>query len=149
MAHTDSPTVLAIAIRDKIEAVAATLGIVEVFYGSHAMITKTPAVIVLDVGKRRALAGVSSPGGRTENQLIVTIDVHNAAVGNEETERLALGTLANNIEAELHKDTTMGGIIIHGFVEEWNNGDSSIGGEFRTVQMIFVGRTKTYLSPSP
>lgn len=149
MAHTDSPTVLAIAIRDKISAVAGTLSIANVLYGDHTMIPVTPAVIVIASGKRRALRGVSSPGGRTDNELIVLIDVHSSAVGDEETERLALETLANNIEAELHKDTTMGGIIIHGFVSEWDNGVAVLSGEFRTVRMTYIGRTVTYLSPSP
>lgn len=149
MTHTDSPTVLALAIKDKISSVAGSLGITTVLYGVHTMIPTTPAVTVFAQGKTRTLAGVSAPGGRTENELVVIIDAHLAAVGNEEVERQAIEELANGIEAELHKDTTMGGIIIHGFVTSWDNGTAQLGGEFRTIRMTYVGRTKTYLSPSP
>lgn len=149
MSHTDSPTVLALAIKNKIANVAGNLGIQHVLYGIQTMIPSTPAVVVFAQGKTRTLAGVSAPGGRTENEMTIIIDVHSAAVGDEAAERQALEELANNIEAELHKDTTMGGIIIHGFVTAWDNGAAQLSGEFRTVRMTYVGRTKTYLSPSP
>lgn len=149
MAHTDSTSVLAKAIKDKISTVSGSLGIAEVLYGNHTMVPKSPTVVVMTGTKRRTLAGVSFPGGRTENELSVFIDVHSAAVGDEENERIALEELANNVEAELHKDVTMGGIIIHGFVAEQDHGNSTLSGEFRTVRLTYIGKTRTYLSPSP
>lgn len=149
MPHTSSVSVLAQAIKNKIVAVQVTLGINLVLYGNHTMIPENLTVVVKPINKRKTLAGVSAPGGRTENEMIVFIEVHSSAVGDEENARIALETLSDNIEAELHKDVTMGGIIIHGFVTETDHGESSLGGEFRTVRLTYVGKTKTYLSPSP
>lgn len=81
------------------------------------------------------------------NFLTVFIDVHTIKVNDEATERLALDQLSETVEKELHEDTTMGGIIIHGFVHEWNPGETHIqGGEFRTVRLTYVGQTLLYLS---
>lgn len=150
MPHTESPTVLAKAIEAKIKAVQGQLGIADVFYGFHNMIARSPTVLIMAVGKSRELAGVASPGGRTMNELTVQIDVMSAAVGDEATDRLAMEELTNKVEAELHRDTTMGGILIHGFVTDWSNGEAPVqGGYFRVISLTFVGTTKTYLSPSP
>jgi hypothetical protein len=81
------------------------------------------------------------------NFMTIFIDIHSMKVGDEETERLALDQLAESAEAALHADVTMGGIIIHGFVHEWNPGEThNQGGEFRTVRLTYIGETKTYLS---
>jgi hypothetical protein len=148
MPHTDLSTELALAIRDRIRAVQADLGIADVFYGQHTMIPRSPAVEVKPGAKVRELAGVAAPGGRTLNRLGVVIEVLSAKVGPEETERLDLDRLAQSIEAELHKDTTMGGLISHGFVRDWTPGEfaDSRGGMWRTVRMTFIGTSKTYLT---
>lgn len=146
--HTASPTVLAKAIEAKIRAKQGELGIADVFYGFHNMIARSPTVVVQALGKSRQLAGVAAPGGRTMNELTVTIDVMSAAVGDEASDRLALEQLADKIETELHKDPTMGGILIHGFVTDWDNGEMPAqGGSFRLITLTYRGQTKTYLSP--
>lgn len=153
MAHTDDDTVLALAIRDLIEANKVDLQIDDVFYGNHSVIPQASAAVVTAMGKRRALAGVSGPGGRTDNTLMIGIDLHWARVGTEETERQEADSRGTALEQLLHEDTTMGGIIIHGFVTDVDRGDSvlanAVGSQsmFRTVRMLYSGRTKTYLSP--
>lgn len=132
------------AIKNKL--IASELA-VDVLYGRQEQIPRSPTFVVTPGPKRRDLAGVSAPGGRTMNFLTVFIDVHTSKVGDEETERLAVDQLAEAAEVVLHSDVTMGGIIIHGFVNEWNPGEThNQGGEFRSVRMTYVGITKTYLS---
>lgn len=150
MAHTDRATVLAIAIRDKIIANKVALGLAPdgfVAYGDHNNIPGGKAITVASGTKTRELAGVAGPGGRTLNTMEVVISVFSMVVEQEETARLAVDQMAEAVESLLHSDTTMGGIIIHGFVREWVPGviyrETSM---FRVVQLHFVGITKTNVS---
>jgi len=150
--HTDLVTVLALAIESKLIDAKQSLGLADVLFGEQEMIPLSPTVVIMPGRKQRILVGgqqnPTNPisGGRTQNELIVYLDVHSMKVGDERTERLAIDQIAENIERELHKDTSMGGIIIHGFVTEWDPGvTSKQNGEFRTVRMTFVGQTRTML----
>jgi hypothetical protein len=148
MAHTDDDAVVALAIRDIIEANKATLQLNDVFYGNHTMIPNNSAAVVMAMGKRRQLAGVSAPGGRTQNDLLVTIQLHWSRVGNEEPERRACDARGTAVERLLHANVTLDGIIIHGYVSEVDRGETLINNSmFRSVMMTYVGITKTYLSP--
>ena len=144
---TDNSTVLAQAIMAKIVANQQTLKVRDVLYGEQIMIPRSPTVVVLLGTKTRILAGVSAPGGRTENDMTVLIDIHSMKVGDEATERLAMDQLAESVEKLLHADTQMGGLLIHGFVTEYIPGETVLqNGEFRTVRLTYIGRSKTYLT---
>lgn len=151
MAHTSDDTVLALAIKGIIEANKVTLGLDDVLYGNHTFIPRASAAVIIALGKRRELAGVSAPGGRTLNQLIVSVDLHYSKVGDESAMRQAADAKGTAVETLLHTDTTIGGIIIHGFVTEVDRGETTFANNsmFRTVHMVFMGQTKTYLSPGP
>lgn len=148
MTHTDLTSVLAQAILDKIDTNKASLGIRQTLYGNHNMVNLSPAAVVTPGRKNRSLAGVSAPGGRTLNELNVLVDVmiQNVLAG-ESAARLEVDQLAEAVEKILHADTTMGGIIIHGYVTTWDPGIQFINGSnYRVVRMFYVGTTKTYLS---
>lgn len=149
MAHTDSDIVVAQYIFDLIEANKGDLGIQAVYYGNQIMIPNASAAVVTAMGKRRDLAGVSAPGGRTMNTLNVNIAMHWSKVGSEDIERKAADDHATDLETLIHSDVTCGGIIIHGFITSVERGESALANDsmFRSVVMEFVGQTKTYLSP--
>jgi len=147
MPHTHKTTIVALAIRDIIKANRAVIGLDDndfVAYGDHNNFPTGKAVTVTSGTKRRTLAGVTGPGGRTLNNMEVVISIYYSVLENEETARLAVDVMAENVEDLLHEDTTVGGIIIHGFVQEWVPGilyrETSM---FRVVQLHFVGQTKT------
>lgn len=148
MPHTEFSSVLAQAIQAKLTTNKQSLGLADILFGNQQQIPRSPTVVVNPGLKRRELRGVAAPGGRTFNTMIVYVDVHLSKVGDEATERLASHQLAEAIEKVLHADTTMGGIIIHGFVTDSSPGDSffQLGGEFRTVRLTYVGTSETYLS---
>src|SRR6185503_5567674 len=147
MTHTDNDTVLALAIRDIIEANKGALGLDIVLYGYHNLIPTSTAAVVMARGKTRALAGVQGPGGRTLNKLMIGIDIHRSKVGDEETERIAVDETATTLEDLINNDTTVGGLIIHGFFDRVDRGDTSFmnGSMFRTVVMSYTGTTKTLI----
>lgn len=146
--NTALTTVMAQKIVDTLRLQVLTLGAAEVLYGDHNMIAKSPAIVVVPGVKTRELAGVSAPGGRTDNYMTVFIDVHTEDVGSgEQVARMQLDQLAERVEAAIHADTTLGGLIIHGFVNRWDPGTTRIANSmWRTVRMTYVGRSKTYLS---
>lgn len=144
---TDRSTVLAKAIQALLTANKTQLGLKEVLYGNQMEIPRTPAVVVMVANKVRELVGVASPGGKTHNRMAVTIDLINTKVGNEADERLAIDQLAEDVEKLLHQDVKVGGLIIHGFVNNWSPGEVVLrNGQFRTVRMTYVGMSETYLS---
>jgi hypothetical protein len=147
MPHTDDDTVLGLAIRDILVANKNALELDGVLYGFHTMIPFANAAVVMSRGKNRALAGVQGPGGRTLNGLIIGIDLHRSLVGDEETERIRIDEIATAVENLIHDDTTVGGIIIHGFFDRVDRGNTSFnnGSMFRTVAMSFIGTTKTLI----
>jgi hypothetical protein len=147
MPHTDNDTVLALAIRDLIEINRTSLGLDVVLYGFHNMIPVANAAVVMARGKTRTLVGVQGPGGRTDNTLSVGIDVHRSKLGDEETERKIVDETARTIEDLLHGDTSVGGLIIHGFIDRVDRGDTSFvnGSMFRTVVMSFTGTSRTLI----
>lgn len=149
MAHTDSDVVLAQAIQAILETNKVTLGLDDVFYGNQRMLPRASSAVVIAEGKARQLAGVTAPGGRTMNELMVSIDIHRSKVGVEADEREAVDEIATDVETLLHSDTTIGGIIIHGFIRSVQRGEIEFAQNsmFRSVHMSFVGQTKTYLSP--
>lgn len=151
MAHTDQDTDVAIAIETLLTANKVTLALDDVLYGNHTFIPRASAAIVIPLGHRRELAGVAAPGGRTLNTLMVSIDLHYSKVGDEESMRKAVDAKGVLLENLIHQDTTVGGIIIHGFITEVDRGETTFANNsmFRTVHMIFMGQTKTYLSPAP
>lgn len=149
--NTDRTTTLAIAIRDLIKVGGINLGIKpnNVRYGNHLMNPESPTVVIRPGRKRRTLRGVANPGGRTENQIYVLIDVMSADVlPGEEEARIAIDTLAEDVEKLLYVDVTIGGLVIHGFVEDMDPGEILINNSrWRTVRMFYVGKSLTYLSP--
>lgn len=147
--NTDRTTVLAMGLRDLIITNKGELGIQDVYYGNHVMTPRSPTVVLRPGRKTRTLRGVASPGGRTENELIVLVDVMAADVlSSEEDSRFALDTLAENVEKLLYVDPTIGGLVIHGFVTTWDPGEIFINNsKWRTVRMTYNAKTITYLSP--
>lgn len=147
MPHTSDDTVLAQAIYNIIVANQATLLLDDVLYGNHVVIPHASAAVVVAAGKSRSLVGVQGPGGRTDNTLSVEIHLHWSKVGDETTERKNADDRATALETLIHQDTTVGGIIIHGFVNQVNRGETEFvnGGMFRSVRMTFVGTTRTNL----
>lgn len=146
--HTHKSTVLAKAIEQKLVDNMGTLGLLDVLYGDQLMLPKSPAAVVTPGVKNRPLMGVSAPGGRVENRMTVFIDVLSQdALSSEADARLQLQQLAEDVEDTLHEDVTMGGIIIHGYVNIWDPGTTFIqASKFRTVRMTYIGISKTYLS---
>lgn len=150
MANTDRSTVVSQYIKTLIDTNKAALNVSNVLYGDHNQIPPGVSVVVNDGVKNRTLQRVAYPGAGTRNKLNILITVYNNKTGDEATERLLVNQVAEDVEHLLHQNTLMGGNVLHGFVETWNPGHTfKIGSMFRSVQMIWVGDTKTNLTDIP
>jgi len=146
--HTDTDETVAEAIFNLVFDDKEDLELEDVLYGNHIIIPRNSAAVIQAMGKNRALAGVAAPGGRTLNTLMVMIDLHWSKVGDESTQRRLCDARGTALERKIHEDTTLGGIVIHGFVNQVDRGETLFNGSmFRTVRMSYAATTKTYLSP--
>lgn len=147
MPHTDRYSVVGLAIKALVNANKEELGIENVYYGDHNNIPDSVSVVVQPIPKTRELAGVGGPGGRSMNTMRFYVWVHNSKLGSEEEERLRVDQIAEEVEALLHNDVTLDGIIIHGFVEEMDPGITKFdNSQYRTVQMRYKAISKTQIT---
>lgn len=150
MAHTDKTTVVAQYILSLITTNKSSLGLDNVLYGDQNEIPPGKTAVVATGRKDRVLQRVAFPGGGTRNRMIVMITVYNNTTGDEATKSLQTDQVAEAVEHLLHQNTTMGGNIIHGFVETWDPGyNFRRGSMFRATQLTFVADTKTNLTDIP
>jgi hypothetical protein len=148
MALTDKTTVLAQYIQALINTNKIALGVSDVLYGEHNNIGKAKTVVVNSGTKTRQVQGAAMPGGNSLVRMTVLITVYNSTVGDEGTQRLAVDQLAEAVETLLHQNTTMGGLIIHGFCETVDPGIKfNTGSMFRVTQITFVGQAKVRITP--
>lgn len=147
MALTDKTTVLATYIQNLINTNKVPLGLDDVLYGEQNNIPKALTAVVQAGRKNRIVQGAAMPGGNSLVTMTVVIMIYNSSSGAEAVERLAVDQLAEAVETLLHSDTTMGGLIIHGFVEMIDPGVSfKAGSQFRATQMTFVGQSKVRIT---
>lgn len=148
MALTDKATVVAKAIEELLLANKDSLGLDQVYYGDQLNFPNAKCAAVRVGRKTRERAGVAGPGGRMMNYMPVIINVYNSTVTDEANGRYVVDQLAEAIEDLLHQDITLGGVTLDGFVSE-SDPDPIFrqGSMFRTVQLTYLARSKTNLTP--
>lgn len=124
-----------------------TPAIREVFYGDQKRIPETPALTVAASEKRRALVGAPR---RVENTFHVFINlfvfnVRDVALNHREADQLA-----EAVEAKIHEDVALGGLVIHSMVmlneSGFLNRDNS---QFRGNRLVVEATSRTLLPMSP
>lgn len=150
MSHTDRSTVVATYIKTLIDTNKVALNVDQVLYGDHNNIPGGITVTVMPGVKSRALERVASPGAGTRNRMITLVSVYCNKTGDEATLSLETDQVAEAVEHLLHQNTTLGGNVIHGFVESWDPGYRfKTGSMFRATQMTHISQTKTNLTDIP
>ena len=150
MSNTDRTTIVATYIKNLINTNKAALNVDNVLYGDHNLIPGGITVTVMSGMKNRVLQRVAFPGAGTRNRMIVLVTVYCNETGDEQTLSLKTDQIAEAVEHLLHQDTTLGGNVIHGFVETWDPGYRfKTGSMFRATQMTHISQTKTNLTDIP
>lgn len=144
---TDSSVVFAVKALDIVNTVKATYGIADTFYGDQVQVGRTPTVCVWASNKRREITGAPR---RSHNTLEAYLLVYISKVQDVQLNSLEADLLAENLETELHKDPTLGGLVIHCLVNSIEFGyQTRANTQFRTARLTFQGESKTLLPMSP
>jgi hypothetical protein len=133
------------AIYDLVEADKFNHGLEDVFYGDQALIPRTPAVAIEPGQKTASLNG---PGirGRVRNDFIVYLLVYVAKITDEQENRLGSEELAESIEALLHDNTKLDGLISHGYVTSIESGYVQRGNSLmRSARITWTGFNETMI----
>lgn len=144
---TDSAVVFANNAKAIVDSVKSTYGIADTFYSDQSQIGRTPTVCVWASNKRREIAGAPR---RSHNTLEAYLLVYISKVQDVQVNSLEADTLAENLETELHKDPTQGGLVYHSLVTSIEFGYVTRSNtQFRTARLTFQGESKTLLPMSP
>lgn len=139
-----SPVVQAIV--NKLESHKADLSLQDIWYGDQTNIPRTPAVAVEPAPFRRDLSGIGGKG-RTDNTIQVYLIVYLNSMKNVQDTRKDADVLSENIMDVLHEDITMGGTVIHGFVQLIEPGYLYRNNVLmRSARITWQGMSKTLIS---
>lgn len=140
MPHTQSLETVTQAFVDLLNLNKVTLGLTDVWYGDQEMIPRTPAAAVESGQKTRELSGAPDV---TTNRFTVFILVYMAKIQDVQTTRKAADQLAESIEALVHQDNTLGGLVIFGMCTSVEPGYAIRGGTLmRAARITWEGFTK-------
>lgn len=114
MPLTDSSVAVTQAIFDLLDVAREDLGLAAVHYGDTALTPEYPSIMVESGPKGRPL--VSSGTRRFALELTSFVNVLHGAVQDVDTTKKETEELAEAIEVELHKDYTLGDLVIFGHV---------------------------------
>jgi hypothetical protein len=122
---------------------AASLGLKDVWYGDDDLIPNTPAINVTGNNKNTELAGT---GHLVYTNHTVYLTVFHSRLDAPQVTRRESDLLAEEVEALLHSDPTLGGLIIFGYVSALETGVASRGQVImRSSRLTWTGQTRTRL----
>lgn len=115
----------------------------DVFYGDQQQIPRTPAICVEPDGKKRTIDGVPR---RSANEFSLYVLLYVSAVTDSQSNARQALDLAEQVEDFLHKDPTLGGLLVHSFCSELEPGYRQRKDTlFRACRIKFEGINKTVL----
>lgn len=135
MALTDSIYVVGTAVYTLLDSRKVDLGLQDVWYGDQDKTPRTPCVAVETGPKIRTLNGAPR---RTQVDMDVYLLVYHEMIRDTQENQRASEQLSEAIEAVLHEDPTLGGILIHSMVTLNEPGYATRGGALiRASRMTF------------
>lgn len=148
---TDSFYVFTKAIQTIVEGVKEEFEIADIWYGDQKQIPRTPTVCVVADGKTREIQGAPR---RSRNNLKCYLVLYHSKIQDVQKNSEEVDQLAERLEAEIHKDPTLGGLVIHSLVSAVDAGEitrlvNTTTTLFRASRLTVEGFSKTMLPMSP
>lgn len=142
---TDSLDVVNEAIRALLIQNKSTLGLTDVWYGEHQTIPNTPSVTVDPRSRRREL---QSTGHTVRNYFGVFVTLfHSRLTGGSVMMKECL-QLAEAVEAVIHADRKLGGLLTHSYVTQIDTGFTTRNKVIlKAAQLQWSGHSTTRLLP--
>lgn len=136
---TDKLSAIVEAHKSRLEG--STFGFRGVWIGDETLIPGTPAVSIVGGPKSRNIA---ETGFTTINTFDVTFVIYHAELGSQNLNRLECIRLAENIEAFIHEDKQLGGLVYTSHCTSVEPGFSERGQQIMVSTRIdWQGRSKT------
>ena len=140
---TGSLVAVGTALKELVKSWQSELGIIDVFYGDQVLIPRTPAVCIEPTQKQREYAGVPYA---TQNTLEVALLIYFCVLGNSQEARMDCDALAEKIEAKLHLDKQLGGLVIQGHCTQIESGYAQKNNVvIVTSRILWQGLSKTQI----
>lgn len=147
MTLTDQVDVFTNAVWSLLQANKESLGLQDVWMGDQDRLPRTPCCSVEPGMKMRELNGVPR---RYQVQLEAYIMVYLDRIQDTQNNQRQVLVLSEAIEAVLHSDSTVGGIVIDSVVVESNPGYVSRSGTLMSaVRLTFRGMSQKMLPYPP
>jgi len=151
VAPTDSLYTFTKAIQAIIAGVQEVRGIADIFYGDQQQIPRTPTVCVIADKKTRTLEGMPR---RVLNTITCFVIIYHSKIQDIQLNSAEADQLAEAIEADIHADPIMGGLVIHSMVTDVEAGQLSrmvntSQTQFRSTRLTVEGISKTMLPMNP
>jgi hypothetical protein len=116
---TGSLKVIATYYYDLLNANATTLGLKAVYYGDQDHIPVSPVVCVEPEGKNRTLVRI---GRGTDVEFSLYLLVYGASIRDPQTNRSDIDDLAERIEALIHQNERLDGLVVTSLVTRVESG---------------------------
>ena len=121
----------------------AALGLADLFYGDQSKIPRTPTLCLEPDIKQRTLAGVPR---RSENTLRAYLLIYVSKVQDVQSNSRDVLVFAETVEALLHVEPTLGGLLVHSFCPAIEPGYRTRDNtQFRACRITFEGINKSIL----
>jgi len=141
MPLTDRLVVVGEALESYLEDGKDQLGIRKIWYGADDLIPETPAITIAPEGKSRT---VIETGHMTYNNFTVTITIYHARLGDPAVTRRECDQMAEDVEAYLHSNIRLGGLVYTSLVETVEPGVARRANVIlKATRLTWVGRSKT------
>jgi hypothetical protein len=140
---TDSLLACAQYVLSQLKDNKAELGLEGVFYGDQTKIPHVPTACVEPSDKVRDQQGEPR---LMVNTMEVIILLYLMRIGDVQSTRIEVDKVAEDVEAQLHKDAQMGGLAYRSYVSRFESGYTQRGNSlFRSARLTFHIESKTRL----
>lgn len=112
MPLTDKSTPVTQKMHDILEARKVPLGLADVYYGDQDQIPTFPAACVFSGPRTRRVTETGKP----EVVISVTIIIYFGRIQSSELNIKRTEEISEAVEDELHKNRSMDGLVVHGYV---------------------------------
>lgn len=124
-----------------------TLGLADVWWGDQALLPRTPAACVEPLRKTRELNGAPR---RTEVMLFVQVLLFVGRIQDVQVNRKEVDAMSESVEAALHADATLGGIVIHSLVDSIDSGYATRSNTlYRASRVNLTAKSQAQLPYTP
>jgi hypothetical protein len=140
MTLTTRATVVCQYMIDNILKPSPIFAAADVYYGDSDLIPRVPSVTVEPGNKGREFTGT---GLRADIAFEVVLMVYLCSAEADHQDQLSADELAEDVEALINADTTMGGLVVNGFVDGVEQGFALRQNEvLKAARLTWQGRSR-------